>query len=63
MDMKRGTIYPDADAARAAGVPAERMAEVDIDGDIIEVKNGPFKGRKYEVENGKRGRRRTDLEG
>ena len=46
MDMRNGDMYRDRDEALAAGVPAEHVAEVEIE--IVRVTNGPFKGRVYQ---------------
>jgi hypothetical protein len=45
MDMRNGDIYPDRATALAAGVPDELVVE--IEPEIVRVKNGPFKGRVY----------------
>lgn len=65
MDTRTGTIYESKEAAVAAGVPAEMLAEVEPNQTrtTMTVTNGPFKGRVYDLVGGKRGRRRKDLEG
>jgi hypothetical protein len=65
MDTRTGQVYDSRDAAIAAGVPCAHVAPVTVHhGDIatVRVDNGPFKGRVYELVDGKRGRRRKDLE-
>ena len=67
MDTRTGKLYESEDAAKAAAafesdvVPVE--AELTEHGPIIRVMNGPFKGRIYAVEQGRRGRRLAHLEG
>ncbi len=46
MDMRNGDIYQNRDAAIAAGVPDDQIAEVEPE--IVRVKSGPFRGRVYE---------------
>lgn len=51
MDMKTGEIY-EGDPR-----PGSEKVELDADRTVVTVLTGPFKGRRYEVVNGKRGRR------
>lgn len=61
MDMRTGHIYNSLEDATKAGVPANSVEPVGVDGGIVTILNGPFVGRRYEQANGKRGRRvRTD---
>jgi len=53
MDMRNGDLHPSLEAALAAGVPREYLAEVEPE--IVRVTSGPFKGRVYQ-------RTRTGLE-
>ena len=46
MDMRNGDMYRSYQDAIDAGVPAEHIAEVDVE--IVRVANGPFKGRVYQ---------------
>ena len=46
MDMRNGDLYPSREAAQAAGVPDEQLAEVDPV--LVHVTSGPFKGRVYQ---------------
>ena len=50
MDMRNGDMYKDYQSAVDAGVPAEHIAEVDVE--IVRIKNGPFKGRVYQRHHG-----------
>ena len=43
--MRTGDLYQSVDAARAAGVPDEHIAEVEAE--VVRVTSGPFKGRVY----------------
>lgn len=56
MDMRTGEIYQ--------GQPRDEHSEqVSVSAEIVTVLTGPFKGRRYEVVNGRRGRRvRPDAE-
>lgn len=57
MDARTGQLYPSLDAAIADGVPREHAVEVDV----VEIKNGPFKGRKYQrLSDGRLGKRVYD---
>lgn len=51
MDMRNGDLYPSREAALAAGVPADRIAQVKpVSGDtleIVRIDTGPFRGRVY----------------
>lgn len=48
MDMRNGDIYDTPEAARAAGVPADQLEEVEVIGDeVVRITSGPFKGRLY----------------
>ena len=65
MDTRTGYIYPSFDAARAAGVDEQdlaRVAPVPRVVSAVRVETGPFKGRVYEVIDGRRGRRLRHLE-
>ena len=44
MDMRNGYLYQTKEAAKAAGVPDEHIAEVE---NVVRVLSGPFKGRVY----------------
>lgn len=56
MDMRTGEIYQ----GEPRNADSERVA---VDKEIVTVLTGPFKGRRYEVVNGRRGRRvRPDAE-
>jgi len=65
MDTRTGQIYASREAALADGaheadvVPVAPMPT----GQAVRVESGPFKGRVYEVVDGKRGRRLRQLEG
>lgn len=45
MDMRNGAVYESVEAAKAAGVPNEHIAEVES---LVRVTSGPFKGRVYQ---------------
>ena len=48
MDTRNGTLYASKDAALAAGVPEEAIAELgEVAGGKWAVTSGPFKGRIY----------------
>lgn len=64
MDTRTGQIYDNRELAQAAGVPDESLAEVAVTTATVTVTSGPFVGRVYErMADGRRGRRRRDLEG
>ena len=55
MDMRTGKLYESEEAARAAGVPEQFVAQVSPYTragktiiDVVEVRTGPFRGRIYE---------------
>ena len=48
MDMRTGELYESREAAKAAGVPDEFLAEVEVVPTIVRVTTGPFKGRVYQ---------------
>ncbi len=57
MDDRNGQLYPDRESAIADKVPPEHVLEVLVK----TIDSGPFKGRKYVVdEQGKLGRRVFD---
>ena len=63
MDMRTGEVYKTREAAVAAGVPLEALAEVEVaQGEIVHVMTGPFKGRVYERTGPSSTRRRIDVE-
>lgn len=68
MDTRTGQLYPSKEAARAAGVSERDLAEVSPIPErarplrAVRVETGPFKGRVYEVVDGRRGRRLRHLE-
>jgi hypothetical protein len=58
MDTRTGQIYPSLDAALDAGVPSNRLATVEVKGEIVTIMSGPFKGRRYQrMSDGTLGRR------
>lgn len=64
MDDRTGQTYETQEAARKAGVPERHIVPVRTldNGGAIRVESGPFKGRIYELVDGKRGRRLKGLE-
>lgn len=54
MDTRTFETYPSLDAALDAGVPKDRVEQVDV----VTIHSGPFKGRQYlKNEDGSLGRR------
>lgn len=48
MDTRNGNLYRSEEAAREAGVPSGNiLGPLSVDGEIVTILNGPFKGRQY----------------